>query len=338
MTDLDALWRSLDQEPTPPGGGHLRRRLPIPGYDVCLTQERQSRLPGFFVSVAEKPGTLWKDLRSSQGLEIRVDARPGLSPTLQLTERDVRFHEVFAALVADLVSSVEVLAQQPPDERPLLMDFLASRITRWQTCLRAHSDGLSSERRAGLFGELSVVTALIEAGIDPVVVVDKWTGPADAIQDFQYEALTIEVKASRQTQPTNVRISSERQLDNSTRQRLLLIHFGLDERSDDSGVSLPDKVAQVRQIVGPATHAGLLLDDRLIDYGYLDVHAPRYADSSYAVRGIDYFDVMDPMPRIVEKDLPIGVGKVSYDLSLAACEPFRLDEAEVMALFEAVTR
>lgn len=330
MNDFDALWESMDAEVATGSAGVLVRRLNVPAYDVALTQERPSRLPGLLVRTTEGPGTLWKDLRSSQGLAVKVQPGPPGS-SLQLTERDTRFHEIFVALVADLLHGLEVLAQQLAESRPPVMDFLAARISRWQTCLKANNEGLSSEKRAGLFGELSTLRALLDAGNDPTLVIDRWTGPSDAIQDFQFDTLTLEVKASRQTQPTNVRISSERQLDNSTHDRLLLVHYGLDERSDGSGTSLPEKVAEIRSVLGTG-YAGLLFDDRLLDYGYLDLHAPRYADRSYAVRAVDHFDVRDPMARIVEADLPVGVGKVSYDLSLAACEPFRVDPAVVVGL------
>jgi hypothetical protein len=175
---------------------------------------------------------------------------------------------------------------------------------------------------------------LLSAGVDANICVERWTGPVQAIQDFQFDALTIEVKASRQTQPTTVRISSERQLDTSSLERLMLVHFGLDERSDGTGQTLPAIVAEVRDAVGRASQAGLLLDDRLIQYGYLDLHAPRYDERSYTIRCVDHFDVKDPMPRIVEKSLPVGVGDVTYGLSLSACEDYRLDDSEVAALYE----
>lgn len=334
MTDVEALWNALDDDPAAPPG-LLLRRVVLPNLDVHLAQERPSRLPGFLVRIHDKPGVLWKELRSSQGLDIKVDARPGHDVTLLLTERDSRFHDVFSALISDLVRGLEALSAQPQDQRPLTLDFLTSRITRWQACLQANRDGLSGERAAGLFGELSTMAALLESGIEPALAVDRWTGPADAIQDFQFDRLTLEIKASRQTQPTNVRISSERQLDSSTHDRLVLIHYALDERSDGNGTTLPEMVRGIREILGTG-YAGMSFDDRLVDYGYLDLHAPRYTEHSYVIRAVDHLDVRDPMPRIVEKDLPAGVGKVSYDLALAACEPFRLTPDEVAALFEGV--
>ena len=337
MSDHEAIWVELDKDPTPPGAGALVRRLPVEHYDVFLTQSRPHRRPGFRVETSEAPGARWKELRSSHGLEIQVDARPGKPASLQLTELDARFHDILEALVRNLVRGLEDIASRPPSDRPLVMEFLAGRIASWQACLKQNNDGLSGERRAGLFGELHVLSQLIAEGVDPALVLSKWTGPASAVQDFQFADLALEIKASRQTQPTNVRISSERQLDTTTLLRLLLVHVSLDERSDGIGTSLPEMVATVRSLLAQHAHASLLLEDSLIEAGYLDLHEERYVDRSYGIRSMDCFDVVEPMPRIVEADLPIGVGRVSYDLSLAACEPFRVASDDVRTLFAAIS-
>jgi hypothetical protein len=40
------------------------------------------------------------------------------------------------------------------------------------------------------------------------------------------------------------------------------------------------------------------------------------------VRGERTYQVRRGFPRLVEVDLPVGVGDVNFALSLAACEPF----------------
>jgi hypothetical protein len=336
VIDLEAIWQELDDDPAA-SPGLVLRRADLASFHVYLAQERPSRSPAFLVRIKDDPGSLWKDFRPSLGLDVRVEARPDQEPSLLMVERDARFHEIFSALVADLLKGLQDVATLPTDERPLTLDFLIGRITRWQACLQANRDGLSGEKAAGLFGELSTLARLLQSGVDPVLAVTRWTGPSNAIQDFQFAHLALEIKASRQTQPTNVRISSERQLDTTDNQRLLLIHYGLDERSDSSGSSLPQKVADLRSMLGEG-HAVMLFDDRLAEYGYLDMHAARYADRSYTIRQVDHFDVRHPMPRITEDDLPVGVGRVSYDLALAGCEPFRVGEAEVDSLFATVLK
>ncbi|MGY1730274.1 PD-(D/E)XK motif protein [Geodermatophilus sp. SYSU D01045] len=332
MIDIEAVWAALDAEPaTAPGV--LMRRVAHAAFDVHLIQERPSRLLGLLVKCNDGPGARWKELRASRGLDIRIDVRPGHDATLMLTERDSSFHDVFSALVSDLIRCLDALSARPPDGRALTLDFLASRITRWQAALQANRDGLSAERAAGLFGELTMMLALVDAGVSPNHVVDRWTGPEQAIQDFQFDEVTLEVKTTRQTQPVHVRISSERQLDTSTLSRLVLAHYALDERSDGGGSTLPQVVGRARSALSLG-HAGAALEEKLLNYGYLDLHAPRYSERSYVIRAAHYFDVRDPMPRIVEADLPIGVGKVSYDLALSACGPYSIAWDEVAAIFE----
>jgi hypothetical protein len=53
-----------------------------------------------------------------------------------------------------------------------------------------------------------------------------------------------------------------------------------------------------------------------------DLHAVRYASPGYAVRRQDTFRVGPGFPRIIEADLPKGVGDASYSMSLAACQSF----------------
>ncbi len=170
MTELEEIWLALSEEETPqPGDVH--RRLPsAAGVDIFLTHSRPARRAGFTVVVDEAPGTLWRQLRSSQGLTVTMNVR-GSKPSLTVQERETGFHAVFSAMVADLVTGLEVLADRTPPGRPLLMDFLAGRIARWQVCLREEREGLSEEKQAGLFGELHVLGRLLEAGLPALPVV-----------------------------------------------------------------------------------------------------------------------------------------------------------------------
>ena len=55
---------------------------------------------------------------------------------------------------------------------------------------------------------------------------------------------------------------------------------------------------------------------------------------SYALRNADWFDVRDGFPRLVESDLPVGVGDVGYALALSACEDYRLGTDRVQELLK----
>ena len=74
-----------------------------------------------------------------------------------------------------------------------------------------------------------------------------------------------------------------------------------------------------------------LFEDALLAAGYLDSHAPRYSGRGYTIRAAHWFRVRGKFPRLVEAALPVGVGDTNYALSLAACEPFTIKPAQVLA-------
>lgn len=118
-----------------------------------------------------------------------------------------------------------------------------------------------------------------------------------------------------------VRVTSERQLDDEGWAALFLNVIALDAR-DGSGEALPTMVAAVRARLASDTAAREQFEDELLATGYFDAHAARYADRGYTVRAVGFFRVGPKFPRLVEADMPSGVGDANYALSVAACEPF----------------
>jgi hypothetical protein len=139
---------------------------------------------------------------------------------------------------------------------------------------------------------------------------------------------SVEVKSTATNQPQIVRVSSERQLDETGTPALHLLHVSLDVHRD-SGESLPQIVDGLRSAIAGGTGAALF-DDRLLDAGYADLHAPKYAHTGYTVRETNFFELRDGFPRITEHDLPPGVGGVSYSLTVAVCLPFVVDDGVVL--------
>jgi hypothetical protein len=327
MTAITLAWTAIEAETSP--AGVIRRRIePQLRHDLFLEQARPSRDRSFVAVLKGNPGHVWRGLSSSRGMGVEVSAGVAQS-SIRLVEKDERFASIFDALVADVVSGLVSLEEVAQEVRPLPLDFVAGRIMKWQACLKSLPEGMSPERQAGLFGELSALEQIMATGLSLSEAVASWTGPDRAIQDFQRNGSAVEVKASRQTKPTTLKISSERQLDSSTFNRLFLVHYALDPRNDEAGETLNRRVAGIRDLVRADPAASLAFEDRVIGAGYLDVHAYRYGEVSYAIRSIETFEVRGGFPCIVEADLPTGVGDVSYVLAIAACESYRIpmDEA-----------
>ena len=86
---------------------------------------------------------------------------------------------------------------------------------------------------------------------------------------------------------------------------------------------MPGLVETVRAKLAGDLAAREKFEDALLSAGYLDAHASRYATLGYAVRAAHWFCATGVFPRIVENQLPAGLGEVGYALSLAACTAFR---------------
>jgi hypothetical protein len=264
-------------------------------------------------------------LPAARGLDVLVHrGTPGGRATLELQLLDDALHDVFAALAADVAAAVAVADDDTNAVRAWL-----GRLTRWQRMLNSAPRGLSGERQRGLYAELWFLRERLAPVVGIERSVDAWTGPEGAVHDFQTPRGSVEVKSSAAHEPQVVRVNGERQLDDTTVPALHLMHLSLEVRRG-TGENLPDAVAAARELAasGPAAAT---LEDRLIGAGYLDIHAALYNDTGYELRGRNLFEVRNGFPRMVEADLPEGIGRVQYDLAIAACTAYRVEETHVLA-------
>jgi hypothetical protein len=207
---------------------------------------------------------------------------------------------------------------------------VAERVRLWQRFLRKASEGLSREEQRGLFGELWVLLRLSDS--IGAAAFEGWTGPTGDAQDFLVGADSIEVKTTAQKLPLSIQITSELQLDDTNVESLHLWVLALDVRSG-MGETLPAIVSRARSV---ASSSGVraIFEDLLVQCGYHDVHSHRYT-SGYSLREDSIHRVLQDFPRITERDCPVGIGSVRYELQLGAIEKFRVDEAQLLDLIRA---
>jgi Putative PD-(D/E)XK family member, (DUF4420) len=75
-------------------------------------------------------------------------------------------------------------------------------------------------------------------------------------------------------------------------------------------------------------------DTTLLRAGYLDAHRQLYEEPRYSLREIHVYEVIDGFPRITEKDIPSGVGAVSYRIQVAALATFAVDTGRPAEAFK----
>lgn len=327
---IERIWEELEAEPASSTGWIARLARPEPevyGVQVAYLQASKTRALLCPVDGVVLPRrTLWPECA---GLDLQlaiVNGRRHLA--LQLRERATA--DVFSMVAEDLVAR---LTPNTGAQAALTMVF--NQLARWQLFLMAARDVLGVERQRGLFGELLLIASVIAPRMGWSAAVDCWKGANQAHQDFQFDRGAIEVKTSAAKQPTAVRITSERQLDDTGVGKLFLHVYVLDEREvsgelGSNGESLPGIIARVRAALSADVVAAARFEEKVLLAGWLDQHASRYENRRWKVRSEHTYRVETGFPRIVERELSNGVGDVSYLLNLAACEQFSIPEGAMM--------
>jgi hypothetical protein len=264
---------------------------------------------------------LWPTCKGLHFFTETVNAQPNCGVAL----KESRFADVFTALGEDLARRV---AETSTAEEAI--QTLFAQLLRWQRFLASSSEGLSEESQRGLWGELHCLRDWLLKSLGAETAVCGWKGPEHRQQDFQFVNGALEVKTTIAKQPQAVRITSERQLDDS-KWGALFLHVLVLEVKDNGLTSLPSLIETVRVRLGAERVARELFEDALLAAGYLDAHASRYAGRGYEVRASHWFRVEGKFPRIVEADLQAGVGDTNYALALAACEGFKVRPSEALA-------
>src|SRR5690606_35803332 len=144
-------------------------------------------------------------------------------------------------LCEDLMASIENV-----NTELALVSELFNRFEKWKSLFQiAGSQGLSEIEQRGLFGELFLLRKLLQIYNFPSSVLNSWVGCERQIRDFQFGTWSIEVKTTHGNNHQRLHISSERQLDCSQLQYLLLFHLSLEARQQ-AGETLNDVVNSIR--------------------------------------------------------------------------------------------
>lgn len=293
-------WQAIALPPAGPVSVHAGRRTPDNAEAVLIT----------FRSIRIAPA---EKLPEGQGFSVeRADPDAAGQLRLALTRRAAGSAELFAAMACDVVGALDEAAAAGAAEPKLLQAFLG-RVGAWQEFMRKGSQSLSPEAEVGLVGELTMLRAIIDEGMALTSAIESWVGPLDGVRDFEIGTGAVEVKATLSTAGFPARIGSLEQLDDSARQPLFLAGARL--RQVESGRSLPDLVAEMRDVAAGEPEAVRLLSERLIAAGYFDAHADRYI-RRFTLADTRVVEVIEGFPRLTPGSVPLGVTKATYEIDL----------------------
>ena len=297
----------------------LRRRLNDEHQlDVYLVSDPLSHLT--FLEVKVLP----EDIHLPE-----VDVGDILDVELIVTEGALRikllsqnYADIFYVLVDDLVDCLISNQGSVEGARALML-----RLRRWEHLLEASSRGLTKSAQKGLFGELLVLGHLLSNSLlEPLRVLNSWTGPDGGTRDFGLGEIGIEVKTTSVKGLLSVQISSERQLEIIAVDKLFLWCISIE--ISDNGIDLNEKVQEIEKLLSIDPELLEIFKIKLTRVGYLEVDTHRYT-SKFFVREEFIFRISQGFPRIVSEGIPNGVFEVSYRVDLEACDKWRVAKQEV---------
>jgi len=259
---------------------------------------------------------------SIKGLFIDLESTskgPDGDATLLLELQQNESIDVFAIFMARICEELDGVSSPKEAIRSVI-----ALLEKWKDFFSRNSDILTEARQTGLYGELYLLLQLFNEDIPVGSAVRAWTGSRRTSQDFQFSLISIEVKSSAAVDATTINITNARQLDSAGLEALYLCHVLLDARqgTDDT---LPKLIEEIRNFINiQAPDLSLDFEEKLIDAGYQDKHIEHYSNRAYSERELEFFEVIEGFPRILESDLPTGITKVSYDITLESCQDFKV--------------
>jgi Putative PD-(D/E)XK family member, (DUF4420) len=214
-------------------------------------------------------------------------------------------HDEFDGVIEDILD--DIASTDRPGAAAL------ANLARWRRLFRNRLvQGLGPRARRGLFAELSVLLAMVNA--DPHISVDIWTGPMGDPHDFETPKRSIEVKATAPGVDSIV-INGLQQLDTHGGRPLDLVVLTV--VTDPNGTTITDLVSEINTRMG--TQAGF--EKRLARLGWQSGDE-NLDTESFAIVKIQRVPIGDTTPRLVPAALsagalPEGISEVTYRLAKA---------------------
>jgi hypothetical protein len=233
--------------------------------------------------------------------------------------------EIFDVLLSDIISSITDLK----NEQAILKGFL-NRVETWRNLFdKLDATGLSAESQIGLFGELYFLKKWLLLSDDKENCIKSWGGPGNTIRDFQNKTWGLEVKTTQTNNHQKIQVNSERQLDTTTLNTLILYHLSV-EKQPANGIFLNELVNEITEILSPDSEIKSLFSEKLMQAGYLVDQQLIYTAFGYHIRQENYYLVNNDFPRIEEKDIRKGVGDVKYSIILSEYTDYLITESLVL--------
>lgn len=304
---LKTAWDSIDYKE----GGSLLLGIQHPlEWHVSYSSDGTSKQ---LVIISKYP---IQNIESSKSIttmcNLRSDGRYFIS--FQLAEPTQE--DVFISMCSNIIAySSNALTEKDAIKK------VAERYRQWRRLMQRKNMGiLSDEMRKGLAAELIHFQEVIkERSIEEAL--EGWVGPDGADQDFVYDGIWTEVKATGLSSD-KITIHSLEQLGKQDDEGILLV-YRIDKCSSNMSDSftLPKLISTIISQFNNDLDAEERFNGKLNDAGYINMDI--YEKYSYKCFDRTEYSVDKRFPRITRDTVPSEIGNCEYSLDLLAIDSWK---------------
>ncbi|MBE0427863.1 MAG: PD-(D/E)XK motif protein [Nitrospirae bacterium] len=251
------------------------------------------------------------------GIDIQqFQTSTGFRIALSLSE--LNDWDIFYILCNDLLQ-----ASDSSEEEKGMLSIVYNRLLRWQKLFRKLGKKLLSDaEQQGLIGELYFLKNHLLTEFSDTEVLSFWRGPYGEQQDFGLGNNAIEVKSKQGTSAPYIQISTIDQLDSQLANCFLyVVTLNSAPHNIAEAFSLNKIIEDIKDILIDPNDVDVF-ENLLSEVGYMDL--PEYSEKNYLISNESVFEVEDGFPRLLAKDIPIGIDSVQYKIEIKECKPFAI--------------
>lgn len=325
MNNYRKIWESINNESKGnPSQTHIARRIRTNGsFEMFLATDFRKAIRLLYVKYEEYHELITENLPRFRGLEISVSVVSlgefTNTPFIKFMQSIPNTDNIFELVISDICDKIARL-----ENKRELSSVLVRTLSEWKLFFeKQENEILSVAAQKGLIGELYFLRDHLFRKYSFSESLSYWTGSEKTNHDFQIVNNAVEVKTTAGKQHKKFTVSSEKQLDNTGLAHLYLVLFSLNLHSNMPDRTLPSVISKIYSIIQDDPVATFQFQIKLLKYGYNETLAEKYT-IGFSVLDMRFLEVKEGFPRLLQMNLPDGVGDLKYSVVVAACTPFEI--------------
>jgi hypothetical protein len=325
MIDYRRIWSSINSESDNSiVKTQIARKIPSRGvFPVFLATDFKKGIRLLYIKLDNDHDIITENLPRFRGLEISLSLTSigGFQNQefIKFTQSIPNTDNIFESVISDICENVAHL-----HAKKNLPAALTKVLNEWKVFFeKEQNEILSISSQKGLVGELHFLRDYLFQKYSFTESLYYWTGSDKTNHDFQIKNIAVEVKTTSSKQHKKFVISSERQLDSTGLEHLYVSLFALNLHNNMPERTLPKLIDEIYTHLHEDPFATFQLQIKLAKYGYNEIHAEKYT-TGFSLFEMRFFEVVEGFPRLLQGNLPDGVGDLKYSIVVSACTPFEI--------------